>query len=315
MWNWGKAISPRVIKTLLKKEINPWLDSIEDKEVQELARKNAIVCGGAIAAYLTGNKPNDIDVYFMDGETVKRVAEYYINLFSKKNSKMKNRIFLQIDEEKFGDTVKPRYKPIIKSAGIASDNQSDDDYEYFEGTDPTGDKAEDYAEKMLQENTEEKHPYTPTFITTNAISLTNNIQIVVRFYGKPDEIFDNYDFTHCMSYYIPSGGELVIPDKVRRSLMERRLYFNSDTKYPLSSLFRVNKFTQRGFVISATEYTKIALRLNDFDLTNVETLEEQLIGVDVAYFLEFLDSIREQQKQGKEITATYLATVLDKMYG
>src|SRR5699024_9904883 len=43
---------------------------------------------------------------------------------------------------------------------------------------------------------EESKGFEPVFLTTNAISLKGKIQLVIRFYGEPEQIHDNYDFIH-----------------------------------------------------------------------------------------------------------------------
>nr|MCU0343906.1 T9SS type A sorting domain-containing protein [Ignavibacterium sp.] len=43
--------------------------------------------------------------------------------------------------------------------------------------------------------------YRPVFISENAITLSDKVQLVIRFYGTPAEIHDNYDYAHCMCYF------------------------------------------------------------------------------------------------------------------
>jgi hypothetical protein len=47
----------------------------------------------------------------------------------------------------------------------------------------------------------EPEPYRPVFLTTNAITLSDDVQLVIRFYGTPGEIHDVYDFEHCKCYW------------------------------------------------------------------------------------------------------------------
>jgi hypothetical protein len=41
---------------------------------------------------------------------------------------------------------------------------------------------------------------------------------------------------------------------------------------------------QRGWTVNAGEILKMLFQVSELDLKNIEVLEEQLIGVDVAYF-------------------------------
>ena len=62
----------------------------------------------------------------------------------------------------------------------------------------------DETEPILPEEDEqeEKEPikkpkYRPVYLTSNAITLSDQIQIVIRFWGEVEEIHKNYDFAHC----------------------------------------------------------------------------------------------------------------------
>ena len=57
---------------------------------------------------------------------------------------------------------------------------------------------------------------------------------------------------------------------------------------------------------------KIAWNLQEFDLKNIGVLEEQLTGVDVAYFMELIDKLRA--KDSNTVDGTYLAQLIDRMF-
>lgn len=87
-------------------------------------------------------------------------------------------------------------------------------------------------------------------MSTNAITLSHRLQIVNRFYGKPDEIHDNYDFVHCTNYWTSWDSELVLRPAALEALLTRELRYVG-SKYPVCSLIRVRKFTARGWSINA----------------------------------------------------------------
>ena len=51
----------------------------------------------------------------------------------------------------------------------------------------------------------------------------------------------------------------------------------------------------RGFNISALEQLKIMFQISQLDLTDPNVLEEQLIGVDVAYFSMLINMLRKDE--------------------
>src|SRR3546814_8968134 len=57
-----------------------------------------------------------------------------------------------------------------------------------------GDIEEAYQETEAAALETSDPTYRPVFMLTNAITLSDKIQIVLRFYGEADAIHENYDF-------------------------------------------------------------------------------------------------------------------------
>jgi hypothetical protein len=137
---------------------------------------------------------------------------------------------------------------------------------------------------------------------------------VLRFYGSPEQIHENYDFIHCTCSWEASTGELRLPEKALVSIINKRLKYKT-SKYPLCSFIRTRKFLKRGWHIDAGQYLKMAWDLNKLDLKNMSVLEDQLTGVDAAYFQEVINLLNDHVKGGKEIDDAYLVQVVDKIFG
>lgn len=127
-------------------------------------------------------------------------------------------------------------------------------------------------------------------ITSNAISLTDGVQIITRFHGDAEEIHSNFDFDHCKGVYDHHTGDLHIADTTYECIINQHLRY-SGSKYPLASIIRTRKFVARGFTIDAGQYVKMALQLNNLDLNNPGILAEQLVGVDLSYFSWLIEAI------------------------
>lgn len=304
----------KTIKKVLQNVHNKFVESITDEKVKKLVDKNSIITGGCIASMLLREKVNDYDYYFTNKETVEAVAHYYVNQFNELNPNKKIKPQVVID----GDRVRIR----IQSAGIVSEGSDDSNYQFFETLpDPT--KAESYVDDVMDiidntdivENDENKPKYRPVFLSDNAISLSNKIQLVIRFYGSPEEIHDNYDFVHAMSWWRSSDGHLELPAKSLASLLTKELIYHG-SKYPLASICRTRKFIQRGWTINAGQLLKMSLQLHDLDLNDPKVLEEQLTGMDAAYFMEVLGKLREKQEEDLnfKVTSTYLIEIIDRIF-
>lgn len=313
----------KTIKQVIRAKVDAWLASIEDEAVSQIARGNAIVTGGCIASMLLKEPVNDFDVYFRTREAAIAVAKYYVARFQPEN---RNGIACAI----YVDTDKAdRVRIVVKSAGIASEEGAASPYEYFEAR-PEGEAAEYIGEVMddpgdiqdahdeLREATRSDTPptdarprYRPVFLSTNAITLSDRVQIVLRFFGEPDAIHENYDFVHCTNYWTSWDSNLVLRQRALEALLARELVYVG-SRYPVCSVIRLRKFIKRGWTINAGQILKILMQVSALHLTNVEVLQDQLTGVDCAYFTEVIAKLKENDPQ--KVNAAYLIEIIDRMF-
>lgn len=311
----------RILKTLQHKH-NDFLKSIDDKDVRKAVEENTIVTGGCITSLLLDEYPNDFDYYFTTKATAKMVAEYYVKKFIEQNPMTKDAEgktqYPEVIEE--DDRIKIR----IKSSGVVGENTDGEDYQYFETT--SDEEGEEYIERAIETVTdadnidveEDENPpkYRPLFLTDNAITLSDKVQLIIRFFGNPKDIHSNFDFVHCTNYYIPKQNKLKLSKKALESILTKELKYVG-SKYPLCSIIRLRKFIKRGWWINAGEILKICFQLSLLDLQNVKVLEEQLVGVDTAYFVQLIERLKERQKDDKDFRPSqcYIATLVDKIFG
>lgn len=302
------------IKKVLDNKFADFVDSITDPTVRDLVKENTIITGGAIASLLLNEEVKDFDLYFRNKETVEAVAKYYVDKFNEAHPEKTIPAIIKIE----GDRV----RVYIKSAGITSES-SDSDYAYFEQY--PDEYGMDYVEKTVSDadDTSAEHidevaggKYHPIFMSSNAITLSNKVQIVLRFYGEPDKIHENYDFAHCCNYWTSWDSKVVFTPKALESLLSKELQYQGSL-YPLCSVFRTRKFLRRGWTINAGQYLKMCFQISELDLTNLDVLEEQLTGVDTAYFFQVLEYCKGRMAEDSEfkVTVPYLVSIIDKIFG
>lgn len=307
----------KTINAIISGKINDWLKSIECEQTRKLASKNTIVTGGCIASMLLNEDVNDYDIYFRNRETALAVANYYISRFEIKN---KDDITCQIYID---ETVTDRVKIIVKSSGVASE----EDYQHFEGIGDDGRSETDYVTDLMSSvhGTEEQYDdlnekaqeindgekYRAVFISSNAITLSHKIQLVLRFFGDPEQIHKNYDFVHCTNYWTSWENKITTSKDALEALLAKELRYVG-SKYPLCSIMRIRKFIKRGWSINAGQILKAIMQLQELDLTVPAVLEDQLTGVDSAYFTQIIRLLKE--KDDKKIDTAYLVTIIDKMF-
>ena len=309
----------KTIKKVIKAKVEDWLSSIEDEKVRALASENTIVTGGCIASMLLKEPVNDFDLYFTNKETAVAVANYYVGRFHSKNKAGIN-VPISVDHET------DRVRIVVKSAGIASEEGTETPYEYFEGRPDA--EADKYVgevlgdagdiEEALEETTDAalavddgKPRYRPIFLSTNAITLSHKVQIVLRFYGSADTIHENYDYVHCTNYWTSNDDELVLRQPALESLLARDLRYVG-SKYPICSVIRLRKFIKRGWTVNAGQILKMMLQISELDLKDHKVLQDQLTGVDAAYFVQLVSKVKE--KDPEKVNSAYLVEIIDRMF-
>ena len=290
----GIGMKAKTIKAVIAKKMKQWWDSIEDESVRKLAEKNTIVTGGCIASMLLKEKVNDFDVYFRTKEATEAVAQYYVDKFCDEHD---HPMKLEVTDERIR---------IVTERGHRGETAGDPTQVGLGEIEDTYDDANELAQEI------EDNSFRPVFMSTNAITLSNKVQIVIRFFGDPAEIHENYDFVHCTNHWTSwSGGELVLQPAALEALLARELRYVG-SKYPLCSIMRIRKFIQRGWTINAGQILKACMQLNDLDLTDPKVLEDQLTGVDSAYFIDMINKLRENDPE--KINAAYLVELVDRIF-
>jgi len=294
------------IRKALDYKIGNWIDSIEDKTIAEVVRKNVMVTGGAIVSMLLNEPVNDYDVYFKTLDSCQIVADYYMNLWNKSHSESREQV-------RFDFSCEDRVRLIIgpgRGRGMVAES----------GDDGVDDDTEPFATENQDDPTKEnpaiqKPKYRPRFFSTNAISLSDQIQLVIRFSGPIESIHKNFDFEHTKCVYDYYTNTLVLPPKSLECILAKELVYRG-SKYPLTSIIRTRKFIMRGWKINAGQYVKMALDLNQLDLLNLETFKDQVVGVDSAYFMQAVEAIAAQKEKDPtfELTDPYLFEVIDRIF-
>jgi len=156
-----------------------------------------------------------------------------------------------------------------------------------------------------------KAKYRPVFMSTNAITLSHKVQIVLRFFGDADKIHENYDYVHCTNYWTSKSGELTLRQPALESLLARDLRYVG-SKYPICSVIRLRKFIKRGWTVNAGQILKMMMQISELDLSSHDVLQDQLTGVDAAYFVQLVSKVRE--KDPDKVDAAYLVEVIDRLF-
>lgn len=302
----------KTITKTIHGKITDWIQSISDESLRKEVVNDLIVTGGCIASMFLKEEVNDFDIYFKTKSTCMKIAKYYVD---KANQIYKNKISDSIIE-------------VVDSQKIPQKDyeETTDDYSkwsfFKKGLEKNGeDRVKIYIPHIgywrrsdSEPNNEDQNlVYEPVYMSENAISISGKIQLVVRFFGAANEIHKNYDFAHATNYFHYEDGKpkLVCNVQALQALLTKELIYIG-SKYPLTSVIRTKKFIQRGYSINAGTYLKILWQVAELDLTDPVTLQEQLIGVDVAYFSLLLDALKNVDPS--KLKYNYISEIIDRVF-
>lgn len=292
-----RGMKAKTIKAILAKKFNSFTASIEDEAVRRLVKNDTIITGGCIASMLLGEKINDFDLYFTNKETTLAVGRYYVEKFTAATGWP-----MMVEEGQ--DRIR-----IVTASGHRGETAGD--VAVLDDSGAIEEAYEELNEKALETESEGEATYRPVFMSTNAITLSGKVQLVLRFFGDADTIHENYDFVHCTNYWTSGDGKLTLRQPALESLLCKELRYVG-SKYPVCSVIRLRKFIRRGWVINAGQMLKMMMQISELDLTNPNVLEDQLTGVDSAYFLEVMSKLRENDPE--KVNAAYLVEIIDRMF-
>lgn len=278
----------KTIKKVLKKKLEEWLVTIEDVSLRDKVRKKLFLSGGSISSLFLDTQVNDYDIYLQDMDVLVELAKYYCPGIVLDGRKKGQYEYSSEDNSEASVRIRTLKRDQVK-LNIASSG----------------------SRKTLKKDSEGNLlKYQVAFLSQNAISLTDDIQIVLRFSGTPEEIHKNFDFVHATNYYTHTEG-LVTNIEALECLLSKTLRYKGSI-YPLTSIIRMKKFILRGWSCNAGEMLKMMFQISELDLTNIDTLEEQLVGVDIAYFSTLIEVLRGENTTS--LTALHLAEIIDKIF-
>ena len=296
-----KAMQIKTIEKVILNKMNEWLETITDEDLRKETKDNLLVSGGSIASMLMGADVNDYDVYIKDIDVLKKLADYYVKPFESEG------VWIADGREKEKLMKEYDVSEKLNYYSITLRNLKEDQIKLM------FDKKEGGI-RLNEEKSKDELNYEPVFFSPNAISLSNDLQIVLRFWGDNKKIHETFDFVHATNYFTFETG-LVTNIAALESILTRTLKYQG-SHYPVTSIIRAKKFIKRGFNIGAGELLKIMFQISQLDLSNPDVLEEQLIGVDVAYFEILIKALRGKFSSDEDfkLNTKYFNELVDKIF-
>lgn len=319
-----------ITSMLLNEDVNDFDVYFRDKETTKLVAEYYCKKFNEKNANKDNKLGRPLHAWVLDGEDVKRWENNEIKLsdFAFDYPDISYSDFLELERTKesvaissmITNTSKDRVKIIINSDGVAEDSDyiaDENEYNVESYIEAVSD-ADEIPQNIISKEDNSKEKYRPLFLSTNAITLSDKMQLIVRFYGEPTEIHENYDFVHATNYWDSDTKKVELNERALEAILNKELFYVG-SKYPIASLIRTRKFIKRGWQINAGQYLKMSFQISKLNLNDINVLEDQLVGVDSLYFLSFIKKMKESIKKSDKIDETlsgdYVISVIDTIFG
>ena len=133
-------------------------------------------------------------------------------------------------------------------------------------------------------------------------STSMRIQLVFNdWYPTVEDVFNNFDFTVNMCAFdmslLDSDEHAILEMNVdfEKHNLQRQLVFNTNTKHPICSAQRVNKYKEKGYNITPREFNKVCLAISLVKVDSWESFHEQIGGFyGIGDTLDYLCEYKEQ---------------------
>ena len=115
------------------------------------------------------------------------------------------------------------------------------------------------------------------------------IQLITYFTGKPDEIFNSFDFTICCGAYSFADEQFKLHPRFLPDLAKRKLVYMGGSRFPICALYRTVKYQKCGYELPGSTAMHLGLAISRLDIKTYADLQAQLRGIDTLYLYKFLE--------------------------
>lgn len=135
-----------------------------------------------------------------------------------------------------------------------------------------------------------------------------------KFFSDAESIFNTFDFTVCMGAFDFKNETFTLHEDFLKHNSQRILKFNSQTAFPIVSLLRVQKYTDKEYTISKPEFIRIVLTCMDLTINTYEELKDQMGGMYGINYDKLFEDEKEEDFNLREAVDKIADMVLDEDY-
>lgn len=114
------------------------------------------------------------------------------------------------------------------------------------------------------------------------------IQLITRFVGDADEIFDWFDFTITQGAFDFHRDRFELGERFLPDIAKRKLVYLGRSQYPICAMYRTLKYQKKGYILHGATIMHIALSIVNLEIKTYGDLKKQLMGIDTMFLQNLL---------------------------
>ena len=234
------------------------------------------LAGGAIISAIDDQKANDLDIFIEDEGIAKILANRLLNI----EPIRRNKFTIEFNKDELNDKlIRGNISGDIAACNSELSNSS----------------------------------YLLRYVSKNAFSFKNGIQLIFRFIGEPEEVFTTFDYEHCKVAYKLSAvdsGVIQFLGQSSEAIATRSLIYTGRSRFVCSALSRMIKFSSRGWKLSPQVLLNLLASCLKIDWSSLKAVEEELLGF---YSLtpEHVQSVLDELSQKENFSIKEVAELVE----
>ena len=119
--------------------------------------------------------------------------------------------------------------------------------------------------------------------------------IFFDYFNSAEDIFERFDFTVCMGAYDFEKQDFVLHEDFLKHNASKIIKFNPRTDYPIISALRIDKYKQKGYEISKSEFIKIMIAINNLQIKTFRDFKNHCGGMYGENYDKVFDDIQDDE--------------------
>lgn len=118
--------------------------------------------------------------------------------------------------------------------------------------------------------------------------------IFFDYFNSAEDIFERFDFTVCMGAYDFEKQDFVLHEDFLKHNASKIIKFNPRTDYPIISALRIDKYKQKGYEISKSEFIKIMVAINNLKIKTFKDFKNHCGGMYGENYDKVFDELQDE---------------------